>query len=128
MTNEQIQEAQKLISGMRDDLSLIAGVSNDADKLIEFLTSGSIEKPLFPGLKGLVGEAQKLFRLVPESLRNDVETVFNRVQDFGGHVVWAKRRPEVKLKLPQAAAKMLQAVTTDLDKIERALKETTPSK
>jgi hypothetical protein len=32
MTNEEILEAEKLIAGMRNDLSLIAGTT-DADKL-----------------------------------------------------------------------------------------------
>ena len=33
MTNEEILQAQKLVASMREDLSLIAGTTDDADKL-----------------------------------------------------------------------------------------------
>jgi hypothetical protein len=50
MTTEEILEADKLIAGMRDDLSLIAGSSNDADKLICLMRGNfdmRTQQPLF---------------------------------------------------------------------------------
>jgi hypothetical protein len=105
MTEEEILEAQKLIASMRDDLSLIAGSSNDADRLREKIT------PLF-------ARTHKLTSLLSQEEAQRIGAEISRtIMEFYDETVVHIFRPG----LAETVTTRTSVILSALDKIEQAL-------
>ncbi len=119
MTNEEILEAEKLIAGIRNDLTVLTGTT-DADKLVALAPE----------------KADPMLRSFFQLQRRHRSTVLVSVQDLSrfqnGLLIMmalaemAERRPDYKMKLLDAVAKQAPIVEAILDKTVQTLRELRP--
>jgi tetratricopeptide (TPR) repeat protein len=119
-SNEEITEALRLIDRMRDQLPIIASISNDADRVLKLLMTS--------GFPHLIQCGLKLVNLVKIGSENAgiVESMMAQAATVDALVGFSKRgseSPTLKPKVLEATAKMLQLFRSGLDQIEQALRE-----
>lgn len=112
---------------MRDDLSIISGISNDADRLVGLIRTSGFLHLVHSHIKLLQLVGQKLG---PETFRL-MDRMFTQAGTVDAYVQIAQRRPAFrhrhKPKLLEETAKMLRIFSSGLDQVERKLNALCPN-
>lgn len=121
MTNEQIEEAQKLIASMRNHLAVLTGTT-DANKLAALVLEKRLR--ILDGFKQLRGRVWRFAS--PKAVAEfqwTMETVKEELYTIGALAHVAERNPDHKANLVEAVGKKVSSIDAHLDKIEHALSE-----